>query len=193
MSQMNRVIEHSLNSFEEEQEQIYNSAVDDSRAIASEDLIEDVAIELTGLHGNPWTRLRLLAVIGLDDLQANTSADTQEGEDLKERLKVIKGYMEGFIYSDMDPARDPAYEDAMGYIENAEEKDLTVYSAVLPLHIDMCMAEEEERLQLIAAEQATLAEAMRAEKQAEIDKKVVAITQKEDARQARLRYYTQSK
>ena len=182
---MDRAIQHSLSSFEYEQENTYNETLQISRTVATEDLIEDAVIELSGLGGNPWTRLRLLAVLGLDDLQTNI----EEDEDLKVRIGVIKTYMEGFIYSSMDPSRDPAYEDAMGYIDAADSKDLPVYNAVLPFHHDMCIQEEEEKR---AEEQERIAveEAERLAKEAErLAEEKKTADQKETAREARLRYY----
>jgi hypothetical protein len=193
---MDRAIEQSLRSLEEDQAHDYDYAVGESKSGATADLIEDAIVELTGLHGNPWARMRLLAVLGLDDLQAHTATDTEEGEDLKERLKVIKNYIENFVYSTINPLRDPAYEDAMHYIENAEASDLPVYNTVLPIHLDMCGAEaEEERRRKEEEEERERAEEerRRAEEverlKAEEEKKRLQVVQKEETRQARLRYY----
>jgi hypothetical protein len=193
---MHRAIEQSLRSLEEDQAHDYDYAVGESKSGATADLIEDAIVEMTGLHGNPWARMRLLAVLGLDDLQAHTATDTEEGEDLKERLKVIKGYMENFIYSRIDPVRDPAYEDAMEYIEAASETDLPVYNAVLPIHLDMCVAEAaEERRRKEEEEERERAEEERQRTEeverlkAEEEKKRLQELQKEETRQARMRYY----
>lgn len=197
---MDRAIENSLRTLEEDHAHDYDYAVGESKSGATADLIEDAIVEMTGLHGNPWSRLRLLAVLGLDDLQAHTATDTEEGEDLKERLKVIKGYMENFIYSRIDPVRDPAYEDAMEYIEAAQETDLPVYNAVLPIHLDMCVVEaaEEEEERRLAEEkvaQALAEEKRRLDEEAlrQVQEAEKMAAQKEEMREARMRYYSRPK
>ena len=138
----------------------YEEAIEQSRKTATENLIEDALMELTSLADNPWARMRLLAVIGLDDIEAGTSDSAVDSDDeddcsdadacadasdLKERVRIIKNHLQNFIYCRVPPHKDPAYEDAMHHIENTDPDKLPSYNALLPIHLEMC--EEEERRQ----------------------------------------------
>ena len=134
----------------------YEEAIEQSRKTATENLIEDALMELTSLADNPWARMRLLAVIGLDDIEACTSDSAVDSDDeddcadadasdLKERVRIIKNHLQNFIYCRIPPHKDPAYEDAMHHIENTDPDKLPSYNALLPIHLEMC--EEEERRQ----------------------------------------------
>jgi hypothetical protein len=133
--------------------------------------------------------MRLLAVIGLDDIEACLGDDSsdeededQDQDDLRERIRIIKNHIQNFIYSKIPPHKDPAYEDAMHHIDNTDPHKLPSYSALLPIHLEMC--EEEERRQREEMEAIE-----RAEQEAEQAAKIKAGQDKENARLARLKYY----
>jgi hypothetical protein len=58
----------------------YEEAVEQSRKTETENLIEDALIELTSLHDNPSARMRLLAVIGLDDIEASLGTSDSDSD-----------------------------------------------------------------------------------------------------------------
>jgi hypothetical protein len=182
----------------------YEEAVEQSRKTATENLIEDALIELTSLHDNPSARMRLLAVIGLDDIEASlgpsdsdsdsTSTDADEDEDrdredLRERIRIIKNHIQNFIYSKIPPHKDPAYEDAMHHIDNTDPHKLPSYSALLPIHLEMCEEEERQQREEMEAIERAEEEQLAAEQAAIEAAKVKAGQDKENARLARLKYY----
>jgi hypothetical protein len=131
-----------------------------SRIMAQEDLVEDAIIQLTALQGQPNVRLRMCALIGIDDLQSHTD---NEGE--RERLGILKTALETGIYSKVPLDRDQIYEAALEYIEDAPAEQLPVYTILLPIHQEMAAEEEaalEEEMRGIreAIEAAEVAEAM---------------------------------
>ena len=67
-------------------------AMDASRETASNELLEDALRELTALAGDPDNRLRLLALVALDDMQAASVT-----EDEKERLAIAKGGLQSTL------------------------------------------------------------------------------------------------
>ena len=186
----------------------YEEAIEQSRKTATENLIEDALMELTSLADNPWARMRLLAVIGLDDIEASAVDSDDEDDcadasasDLKERVRIIKNHLQNFIYCRLPPHKDPAYEDAMHHIENTDPDKLPSYNALLPIHLEMC--EEEERRQqeeVEAIERASAqAEAIAATSMFTPQPSIVRPTpqqseqdlkkQREEARLARLKFY----
>jgi hypothetical protein len=182
----------------------YEEAVEQSRKTATENLIEDALIELTSLHDNPSARMRLLAVIGLDDIEASlgssvsdsdsTSTDADEDEDrdredLRERIRIIKNHIQNFIYSKIPPHKDPAYEDAMHHIDNTDPHKLPSYSALLPIHLEMCEEEERHQREEVEAIERAEEEQLAAERAAIEAAKAKAGQDKENARLARLKYY----
>jgi hypothetical protein len=182
----------------------YEEAVEQSRKTATENLIEDALIELTSLHDNPSARMRLLAVIGLDDIEASISdsesadgstvSSTSEGEDqdrddLRHRIRTIKNHIQNFIYSKIPPHKDPAYEDAMHHIDNTDPHKLPSYSALLPIHLEMCEEEERQQREEMEAIERAEQEQLAAERAAIEATKVKASQDKENARLARLKYY----
>ena len=188
----------------------YEEAVEQSRKTATENLIEDALIELTSLHDNPSARMRLLAVIGLDDIEASISdsasadsstvSDTDEDQDrdqdqdedrddLRHRVRTIKNHLQNFIYSRIPPHKDPAYEDAMHHIDNTDPRKLPSYSALLPIHLEMCEEEERQQREEMEAIERAEQEQLAAERAAIEATKVKASQDKENARLARLKYY----
>jgi len=184
----------------------YEEAIEQSRKTATENLIEDALIELTSLHDNPSARMRLLAVIGLDDIEASlgasdsdsasesdsdtNSTDTDEDqEDLRHRIRTIKNHIQNFIYSRIPPHKDPAYEDAMHHIDNTDPHKLPSYSALLPIHLEMCEEEERQQREEMEAIERAEQEQFAAERAAIEATKVKASQDKENARLARLKYY----
>lgn len=181
----------------------YEEALEQSRKTATENLIEDALIELTSLHDNPSARMRLLAVIGLDDIEASISVDSsvdsstdssedeenQDRDDLRHRVRTIKNHIQNFIYSRIPPHKDPAYEDAMHHIENTDPHKLPSYSALLPIHLEMCEQEEQQQREEIEAIERAEEERLTAERVAQENAKVKASQDKENARLARLKYY----
>lgn len=134
-----RVYEESRRSAARYEEETFDTAIGVSRSTAEDELFEDAFVELTGLHGMPETRLRLLAVVALDDLQARCV-----NEDERERMGITKDALKEFIYSKIPISRDPIYEAAYSYVEDAVAADLVVYNKLLPLHERMVEEEEEE-------------------------------------------------
>jgi hypothetical protein len=176
----------------------YEEAVEQSRKTATENLIEDALIELTSLHDNPSARMRLLAVIGLDDIEASISDSASEDEDehedrdredLRHRIRTIKNHIQNFIYSKIPPHKDPAYEDAMHHIDNTDPHKLPSYSALLPIHLEMCEEEERRQREEMDAIERAEQEQLAAERAAEQAAKVKTSQDKENARLARLKYY----
>jgi hypothetical protein len=184
----------------------YEEAVEQSRKTATENLIEDALIELTSLHDNPSARMRLLAVIGLDDIEASlgasdsdsdstdTDTDTdedqdQDRDDLRHRIRTIKNHIQNFIYSRIPPHKDPAYEDAMYHIDNTDPHKLPSYSALLPIHLEMCEEEERQQREEMEAIERAEEEQLAAERAAIEAAKAKAGQDKENARLARLKYY----
>ena len=174
------------------------TAMDESRASASENLMEDALLEITGLHGKPYTRQRLLLLLALDDIQASSTDTT-----IKERIGILKDALQGFVYVELDPRRDHICIQAQEELEDVDEDDddvLTTYNALLPIHLDMLdteRKEEEEAVRLaeeaarLAEEQARLAEeqARLAEEKAIEDARLAketAVNQREEARLARI-------
>lgn len=197
----------------------YEEAIEQSRKTATENLIEDALMELSSLTDNPWARMRLLAVIGLDDIEANTDTDSDDEDDstddLKERVRIIKNHLQNFIYCRVPPHKDPAYEDAMHHIENTDPANLPSYNALLPIHLEMCEEEERRQREEVEEIERAIAEA-EAQSEAEKEKEASANTyatacpmftpspivqpapqqseedlkkQREEARLARLRFY----
>lgn len=190
----------------------YEEAITQSRKTATENLIEDALMELTSLTDNPWARMRLLAVIGLDDIEAGAIDSDDEDDcadadayasasDLKERVRIIKNHLQNFIYCRIPPHKDPAYEDAMHHIENTDPANLPSYNALLPVHLEMC--EEEERRQQEEVEAIERASAEAAEPMFTPQPSIVRPTpqqteqdlkkQREEARLARLRFYEKNR
>jgi hypothetical protein len=176
----------------------YEEAVEQSRKTATENLIEDALIELTSLHDNPSARMRLLAVIGLDDIEASISDSASEDEDehedrdredLRHRIRTIKNHIQNFIYSKIPPHKDPAYEDAMHHIDNTDPHKLPSYSALLPIHLEMCEEEERHQREEVEAIERAEEEQLAAERAAIEAAKAKAGQDKENARLARLKYY----
>ena len=186
----------------------YEEAVEQSRKTATENLIEDALIELTSLHDNPSARMRLLAVIGLDDIEASLGAsdsdsdsdsisdsaseseeDQEDQEDLRHRIRTIKNHIQNFIYSRIPPHKDPAYEDAMHHIDNTDPHKLPSYSALLPIHMEMCEEEERQQREEMEAIERAEQEQLAAERAAEEAAKLKTSQDKENARLARLKYY----
>ena len=127
-------------------------AMDASRETASNELLEDALRELTALAGDPDNRLRLLALVALDDMQAASVT-----EDEKERLAIAKGGLQSTLYSRIPVVRDPIYETAFAIVEDAlaEDQELPVYHALLPVHQHMVEEEEaEHQAELRAIEEA---------------------------------------
>jgi hypothetical protein len=139
------VIEESRRNQARHDEETFETALGISRSTAEDELFEDAFIELTGLQGKPETRLRLLAVVALDDLQARCV-----NEDERERMGITKDALKEFIYSKIPISRDTIYEAAYGYIEDAPVVDLVVYNKLLPFHERMVEEEECEAQRLWA-------------------------------------------
>jgi len=126
-------------------------AMDASRETASNELLEDALRELTTMAGDPDNRLRLLALVALDDMQA-----ASVNEDEKERLAIAKGGLQSTLYSRIPVVRDPIYETTFAIVEDAIAEDaeraqqehtrLPVYHALLSVHERM-VEEEEAALQ----------------------------------------------
>jgi hypothetical protein len=133
-----RVYEESRQSAARHEKEALETALGISHSTAEDELFEDAFMELTGLQGKPETRLRLLAVVALDDLQARCV-----NEDERERMGIVKDALEGLVYSSVPLGRDGIYEAAYSYVEDASVADLVVYNKLLPLHERM--VEEEER------------------------------------------------
>lgn len=170
----------------------YEEAIEESRKTATENLIEDALIELTSLHDNPGARMRLLAVIGLDDIEAHVNDEDDEddgAEDLKERVRTIKNHLQNFIYCRTPPHKDPAYEDAMYHIDNTDPDKLPSYNALLPIHLEMCEEEERRQREEIAAIERAEQEEEARQKAHEHSIQEKARQDKENARLARLKYY----
>jgi hypothetical protein len=146
-------------------------AMEQSRRSAERDLVEDAMIELTGLQGKPATRLRLLAVIALDDIQAHCV-----NADERERMEITKQALKEFIYSAIPLGRDPIYEAAYSYVEDAEPAQLTVYRQLFPIHEHM--VEEEEVA--AAVEWASIQEQLEAQAKAEAEAKVAEAKAQEE-------------
>ncbi len=153
-----RIYEESRRSAARHEEEVLETALGISHSTAEDELFEDAYMELTGLQGKPETRLRLLAVVALDDLQARCV-----NEDERERMGITKDALEGLIYSKIPIGRDPIYEAAYSYVEDAAVADLVVYNKLLPLHERMVEEEEREAERLWAE----FVEAERAQAQAE--------------------------
>ena len=187
----------------------YEEAITQSRKTATENLIEDALMELTSLTDNPWARMRLLAIIGLDDIEAGAGAgagadtdeddDNSDAADLKERVRIIKNHLQNFIYCRVPPHKDPAYEDAMHHIENTDPANLPSYNALLPIHLEMCEEEERRQKEEVEAIERASAEADAAEPMFTPQPSIVRPTpqqteqdlkkQREEARLARLKFY----
>jgi hypothetical protein len=133
-----RVYEESRRSAARHEKEALETALGISHSTAEDELFEDAFMELTGLQGKPETRLRLLSVVALDDLQARCV-----NEDERERMGIVKDALEGLVYSKIPIGRDGIYEAAYSYVEDASVADLVVYNKLLPLHERM--VEEEER------------------------------------------------
>lgn len=143
------------------------TAMEDSRHSATEDLATDAIIQLTGLANQPKIREKLLALIGIDDMQAAEVDPT-----MKKIYEGIKNALELNLYNVEETE---SYEKAMTYIDNAGVS-LDVYQLVLPIHMSMVDAEREEeeclRMQIEEA-RSKEAERMRdeAEKKADLDRR----------------------
>lgn len=127
-------------------------AMDASRETASNELLEDALRELTTMAGDPDNRLRLLALVALDDMQA-----ASVNEDEKERLAIAKGGLQSTLYSRIPVVRDSIYETTFAIVEDAlaEDQELPVYHALLPVHQRMVEEEEaEHQAELRAIEEA---------------------------------------
>ena len=159
-----------------------NAALEQSRHSAERDLVEDAMVELVSLQGKPATRLRLLAVIALDDIQAHCI-----NADERERIEVTKQALKEFIYSVIPLERDPMYDSAYSYLEDADPADLTVYRQLLPIHERMVEEEEvaaavewaaiqEELEQLHASLKAERAAEAEAEAKAEAERQATQAT-----------------
>jgi hypothetical protein len=134
-----RILEESRRSAARYEEEALETAIGISHSTAEDELLEDALLELTGLKGKPETRLRLLAVVALDDLQARC---VNEGE--REVMGIVKEALKGLIYSKIPIERDAVYEAAHEYMEDAAAEDLTVYGKLLPVHERMVEEEEQE-------------------------------------------------
>jgi hypothetical protein len=137
-----RIYEESRRTAARYEEETLETALGISHSTAEDELFEDAYVELTGLHGKPETRLRLLAVVALDDLQARCV-----NEDERERMGITKDALKEFIYSKIPIGRDPIYEAAYSYVEDASVADLVVYNKLLPLHERIVEEEEQEAVQ----------------------------------------------
>jgi hypothetical protein len=174
-------------------------AMEQSRRSAEHDLVEDAMVELTGLQGKPAARQRLLAVIALDDLQAHCV-----NADERERMEVTKQALKEFIYSAIPLQRDPMYDAAYSYMEDAEPAQLTVYCQLLPIHEQMVEEEEvaaavewaaiqEELEQLQTSLKAQRAAEAEAEAQAEAQRQATQPTDPATRRALALQAYERRK
>lgn len=145
-------------------------AMEASRETATSELLEDALRELTALAGDPDNRLRLLALVALDDMQSSSV-----NEDEKERLAIAKGGLEATLNSRTPVVRDPIYETTFSIVEDAlaEQARLPVYHALLPVH--QRMVEEEE-----AAHQAELRAIEEAEERAYNEQVAAALRASEE-------------
>ncbi len=160
-----RIIEESRRTASRHEEETLETALGASRSTAERDLVEDALLELTSLQGKPAARLRLLAVIALDDIQAHCV-----NADERERMEITKQALKEFIYSVIPLERDPMYEAAYSYIEDADHAVLTVYRQLLPIHEHM--VEEEETA--AAVEWMAIQEQLEAQAKAEEEAKARA-------------------
>jgi hypothetical protein len=128
------------------------TAMEDSRQSASEDLASDAVIQLTGLADQPKIREKLVALIGIDDMQASET----DGY-IKKIYKKIKDELEATLYDADD--RKP-YEKAMAFIRNAGA-ELEVYNMILPIHQSMLEQEERNRMEMEEALTRDLEEKLR--------------------------------
>ena len=129
------------------------TAMEDSRHSATEDLATDAIIQLTGLINQPKIREKLLALIGIDDMQ---SAETDTA--LKKIYEEVKDALELNLYNVEETE---SYDNAMTYIRSATSP-LDVYYLILPIHEAMVDAEREEEAERIRGE---------AEKKADLDRR----------------------
>lgn len=117
-------------------------AVDESRATAAADVLEDAVLHITGMEGAPELRRILLAVVGLDDVLASGELGPLEAEELREVQRSLQGLLDGVAGEIVSADDHHAYAEAVymietiyGYVRH------DVYEHLRVIHVEMLAAE----------------------------------------------------
>ncbi len=117
-------------------------AVDESRATAAADVLEDAVLHITGMEGAPELRRILLAVVGLDDVLASGELGSTEVEELREIQRSLQGLLDGAAGEVVSADDHHAYAEAIYMIETIYSYvRCDVYVHLQRIHVEMLAVE----------------------------------------------------
>jgi hypothetical protein len=133
-------------------------AVDESRATAAADVLEDAVLHITGMEGAPELRRILLAVVGLDDVLASGELGPMEVGELREVQRNLQGLLDGVAGEVVSADDHHAYAEAIYLIETIYGYvRCDVYVHLQQIHVEMLAVEAAAAAAAAASEVRSLA------------------------------------